>query len=97
MEFIYMPLNVASIPKFSIVTEAKKQAECGCGDLERDIGFYRGAVERNDPRKYNEFLTDRDRLIGEELMRRGILESRLSTTWLEILGTSSYSIYKSLT
>ncbi|CAH1769536.1 4871_t:CDS:1, partial [Entrophospora sp. SA101] len=44
------------------------------------------AIERKeDPRKYHKFLTDRDRLIGEELLRRGILESRLSTAWLDDL------------
>ena len=70
--------------KFSIVTEAEKKRwadKCFRGDLERDIGFYRGAIERKvDPalqgasgRKYYTFLTDRDRLIGEELMRRSIL------------------------
>lgn len=44
----------------------------------RDIGFYRGAIERKeDPRKYYTFLTDHERLIDEELLRHGILESRL--------------------
>ncbi|CAG8498878.1 8422_t:CDS:2 [Funneliformis mosseae] len=33
--------------------------------------------------KYYTFLTDRDRLIGEEVLRHDILESRLSTIWLE--------------
>ncbi|GET57555.1 hypothetical protein GLOIN_2v921480 [Rhizophagus irregularis DAOM 181602=DAOM 197198] len=51
-----------------------------------DMRFYRGAIERKeDPRKYYKFLTDHDRLIGEEVLRRGILESRLSTTWLNDL------------
>src|SRR5256885_1593744 len=54
--------------KFSIVTEAEKKRwadKCFRGDLERDIGFYRGAIERKeDPalqgasgRKYYTFLT----------------------------------------
>ena len=34
----------------------------------------------SDPRKYHKFLTDRERLIGKELLRHGILESRLSTS-----------------
>ncbi|CAG8625582.1 10199_t:CDS:2, partial [Diversispora eburnea] len=38
-----------------------------------------------DPRKYHKFLTDRERLIGEELLRRGILKSELSTVWLDDL------------
>ncbi|CAI2189504.1 13190_t:CDS:2 [Funneliformis geosporum] len=51
--------------KFSIVTEAEKK---------------KGTVNKRkrdnplmiDPRKYYPFLTDRDRLIGEELMRHKI-------------------------
>ncbi|CAG8642459.1 4124_t:CDS:2, partial [Paraglomus occultum] len=55
-------------------------------DLERDIRFYRGGIERKeDTRKYHKFLTDRDRLIGEELLRRSILKSGLSTAWLDDL------------
>ncbi|CAG8630404.1 8934_t:CDS:1, partial [Diversispora eburnea] len=38
-----------------------------------------------DPRKYHKFLTDRERLVGEELLCRGILKSRLSTAWLDDL------------
>ncbi|CAG8779027.1 12835_t:CDS:1, partial [Racocetra fulgida] len=75
--------------KFSIVTEAEKNRwTMGCfrGDLERDIRFYRGGIEsKEDPRKYREFLTDRERLIGEELLRRSILKSGLSTAWLDDL------------
>ena len=75
--------------KFSIVTEAEKNRwamRCFREYLERDIRFYQGAIERKeDPRKYHKFLTDRDRLIGEELLRRGILESHLSTAWLDDL------------
>ena len=40
---------------------------------------------RENSRKYHKFLTDRDRLIGEEVLRRGILENRLSTAWLDDL------------
>ncbi|CAG8639648.1 5216_t:CDS:2, partial [Diversispora eburnea] len=55
-------------------------------DLERDIRFYRGGIERKeDTRKYHKFLTDRDRLVGEELLRHGILKSGLSTAWLDDL------------
>ncbi|CAG8649027.1 7660_t:CDS:2, partial [Diversispora eburnea] len=32
-----------------------------------------------DTRKYHKFLTDRDRLIGEELLHHGIIKSELST------------------
>src|SRR5437763_1658836 len=75
--------------KFSIVTEAEKNRwNMGCfrGDLERDIRFYRGGIERKeDPRKYRKFLTDRERQVGEELLRQGILESGLSTAWLDDL------------
>ncbi|CAH1761044.1 3000_t:CDS:2 [Entrophospora sp. SA101] len=74
---------------FSIITEAEKNRwAMGCfrGDLERDIRFYRGGIEsKEDPRKYHKFLTDRDRLIGEELLRRSILKSGLSTAWLDDL------------
>ncbi|CAG8682623.1 1596_t:CDS:2, partial [Ambispora gerdemannii] len=58
--------------EFSIITEAEKNRwTMGCfrGNLERDIRLYHGAIERKeDPRKYRRFLTDRDRLIGEELL-----------------------------
>ena len=37
------------------------------------------------PRKYHKFLTDRERMIGEGLLRRDILESRKSTAWLDNL------------
>ncbi|CAG8601067.1 11566_t:CDS:2, partial [Diversispora eburnea] len=40
-------------------------------------------AERN--RKYHKFLTDRDKLVGEKLSRRGILKSGLSTAWLDEL------------
>ncbi|CAH1771363.1 5030_t:CDS:1, partial [Entrophospora sp. SA101] len=67
--------------EFSIITEAERNRwAMGCfrEDLERDMRFYRGGVERReDPRKYRKFLTDRDRLIGEELLRRSILKSGL--------------------
>ncbi|RIB02833.1 hypothetical protein C2G38_2226721 [Gigaspora rosea] len=42
-------------------------------------------TRKEDPRKYHKFLTDRERLIGEELLRRGILKSGLSTAWLDNL------------
>ncbi|RHZ77910.1 hypothetical protein Glove_168g306 [Diversispora epigaea] len=75
--------------KFSIITEAeKKRWTMGCfpADLERDIRFYRGGIKRNeDTRKYHKFLTDRERLVGEDLLRRGILKSGLSTAWLDDL------------
>ncbi|RHZ54577.1 hypothetical protein Glove_426g11 [Diversispora epigaea] len=52
---------------------------CFPTDLERDIRFYRGGIKRNeDIRKYHKFLTDRDRLIDEELLHRSILKSGLS-------------------
>ncbi|CAG8618361.1 3467_t:CDS:1, partial [Diversispora eburnea] len=50
------------------------------------IRLYRGGIKRNkDTRKYHKFLTDRDMLVGEELLRRGILQSGLSTTRLDEL------------
>ncbi|CAG8620933.1 8678_t:CDS:2 [Paraglomus occultum] len=58
--------------EFSIITETEKNRwTMGCfhGDLERDIRFYR----------------DRERLVGEELLRQGILKSGLSTAWLDDL------------
>ncbi|CAG8627314.1 133_t:CDS:10 [Ambispora gerdemannii] len=75
--------------KFSVITEAEKNRwamGCFSADLERDIRLYRGGIKRSeDTRKYHKFLTDRDRLIGEELLRRSILKSGLSTTWLDDL------------
>ncbi|CAG8597136.1 1129_t:CDS:2 [Diversispora eburnea] len=75
--------------KFSVITEAEKNRwAMGCfrADLKRDIRLYRGGIKRNeDTRKYHKFLTDRDRLVGEELLRRGILKSGLSTTRLDEL------------
>ncbi|CAH1769451.1 4080_t:CDS:2, partial [Entrophospora sp. SA101] len=74
---------------FSIITEAERNRwAMGCfrGDMERDIRFYRSGIEsKEDPRKYREFLTDWERLVGEELSRRGILKSGLSTEWLDDL------------
>ncbi|RHZ50849.1 hypothetical protein Glove_490g14 [Diversispora epigaea] len=73
--------------KFSVITKAEKDRwtmGCFCDDLERDIRYYQGGIKRKeDPRKYHKFLTDRDRLVGEELLRRGILKSDLSTAWLD--------------
>ncbi|CAG8595520.1 5272_t:CDS:2 [Diversispora eburnea] len=84
--YINMPSNMEWIP---VITEAeKKRWTMGCfrGDLERDMRCYQDGIKRKeDPRKYHKFLTDRDRLIGEELLRRGILKSGLSTTWLDDL------------
>ncbi|CAG8629560.1 11116_t:CDS:2 [Funneliformis caledonium] len=58
--------------KFSIITEAEKNRWDGGyfrENLERDIQFYRGGIERKkDTKKYHKFLTDRDRLVGEELL-----------------------------
>ncbi|CAG8474032.1 10299_t:CDS:2, partial [Ambispora leptoticha] len=75
--------------KFSVITEAEKKrwdGECFRGDLERDIRFYKGGINRKeDTRKYHKFLTDRERLVGEELLRQGILKSGLSTAWLDNL------------
>ncbi|CAG8653330.1 4182_t:CDS:1, partial [Diversispora eburnea] len=75
--------------KFAVIAEAEKKrwdGKCFCGDLERDIRFYRGEIERKeDPRKYHKFLTDRERLVGEELLRRSIIKSGLSTAWLDDL------------
>ncbi|CAG8724390.1 16927_t:CDS:2, partial [Cetraspora pellucida] len=75
--------------KFSVITEAEKNRwAMGCfrGDLERDIRFHRGGIERKeDPRKYHKFLTNRERLVGEELLRCSILKSGLSTAWLDDL------------
>ncbi|CAG8657968.1 10063_t:CDS:1, partial [Diversispora eburnea] len=83
--------------KILIITEAEKKrwdGECFREDLERDIRFYRGGIERKeDPRKYREFLTDRDRLVGEELLRRGIVKSGLSTAWLDDLMKEWEEIY----
>ena len=73
--------------KFSIVTEAEKKRwadKIFCGKLEREIGLYRGAIERKeDPRKYYTFLTDRDRLISEEILRCALLERHISSAWLD--------------
>ncbi|CAG8627926.1 8326_t:CDS:2 [Ambispora gerdemannii] len=40
---------------------------------------------KEDPRKYHKFLTDRERLVSEELLRQDILKSDLSTAWLDDL------------
>ncbi|CAG8733546.1 7526_t:CDS:2, partial [Racocetra fulgida] len=75
--------------EFSIITEAERNRwAIGCfpADLERDIRFYRGGIEsKEDPGKYREFLTDRERLVGEELLRRSMVKSGLSTAWLDNL------------
>ena len=47
--------------------------------------FSRRNKRNEDTRKYHKFLTDRDRLVGEELLRQGILKSGLSTEWLDNL------------
>ena len=47
---------------------------CFREDLERNMRFYRGGIERReDPRKDRKFLTDRVKLVGEELLRRGVV------------------------
>ncbi|CAG8721820.1 8071_t:CDS:1, partial [Ambispora leptoticha] len=70
--------------KFSVITETEKNRwAMGCfrEDLEKDIRFCRGGIKRNeDTRKYHKFLTDRDRLVGEELLRHGILK-KLMILW----------------
>ncbi len=75
--------------KFLIVTEAEKHrwdVKCFHSDLERDILIYRSLIEKNeDCRKYHILLTDRERMISEELLHRGILKHRSSTTWLDDL------------
>ncbi|CAG8605181.1 13170_t:CDS:2, partial [Ambispora gerdemannii] len=75
--------------KFSIITEAEKNrwvVGCFPADLERDICLYHGGIKRNeDTRKYHKFLTDQDRMVGEELLRCGLLKSNLSTAWLDDL------------
>ncbi|RIA82562.1 hypothetical protein C1645_743700 [Glomus cerebriforme] len=75
--------------KFLIVTEADKKRWAGesfRGILEVDMRFYCGAIKRKeDPRKYHKFLTDRERMIGEELLRHDILKHRSSTAWLDDL------------
>ncbi|CAG8537859.1 1220_t:CDS:2 [Ambispora leptoticha] len=43
------------------------------------------AEKNRKKRKYREFLTDRERLVGEELSRRSIIKSGLSTAWLDDL------------
>ncbi|CAG8578959.1 8023_t:CDS:2 [Diversispora eburnea] len=54
--------------------------ECFREDLKRDIQFHRSGIERKeDSRKYCKFLTNWERLVGEELLCRSILESGLST------------------
>jgi hypothetical protein len=75
--------------KFSIVTEADKKrwaGKCFRGDLDRDILIYRSSIEKNeDHRKYHTLLTDRERMVGEEILRRDILKHRSSTAWLDDL------------
>ena len=59
---------------------------CFHGDLERDIHFYHGEIERKeDSRKYREFLTDWGRLVSKELSHYSILKSGLGTKWLNDL------------
>ncbi|CAG8594813.1 10679_t:CDS:2 [Diversispora eburnea] len=68
--------------KFSVITEAEKKRwtmDCFCSDLEKDICYYQGEIKRKeDPKKYHKFLTDRDRLVGKELLCCGILKSGLN-------------------
>ncbi|CAH1763884.1 9022_t:CDS:2, partial [Entrophospora sp. SA101] len=74
--FLYWAQNdrFKEISNASITTSLKN--ELNTEDIwKKDIAMYETTKE--GPRKYHKFLTDRDRLIGEELLRRGILESRL--------------------
>ena len=75
--------------KLSTVTEAEKKRwadKCFCGDLDRDILIYRSSIGRKvDPRKYYTFLTDRDRLIGKEILHCALLERHISLAWLNDL------------
>ncbi|CAG8566711.1 2124_t:CDS:2 [Diversispora eburnea] len=77
------------LEKFSVITEAEKNRwtmDCFRADLERDICLYHGGLERNeDTRKYYKFLTDRERLVGKELLCHSILKSGLSIAWLNNL------------
>ncbi|RHZ81474.1 hypothetical protein Glove_120g239 [Diversispora epigaea] len=70
--------------KFSVITEVEKKRwtmRYFRGDLERDIYCYQGGIKKKEnPRKYHKFLTDRERLVGKELLRHDILKSGLSTT-----------------
>ncbi|CAG8636767.1 9031_t:CDS:2, partial [Diversispora eburnea] len=72
------------LKKFSVITEAEKNKwamECFPADLKRNIRLYRGGIKRNeDTRKYHKFLTDRNRLVGEDILKSG-----LSTAWLDDL------------
>ncbi|CAG8457920.1 32573_t:CDS:2 [Gigaspora margarita] len=83
--------------EFSIITEAEKNRwTTGCfhRDLERDICFYHGGIERKeDSKKYCKFLTDQKRLVGEELLRHSILKSGLSTACLNDLIEEWKKIY----
>ncbi|CAG8635512.1 9441_t:CDS:2 [Funneliformis mosseae] len=48
--------------------------------------FYCEAIEeKEDSRKYRKFLTDRERMIGEELLHCDILKYQSSTAWLDNL------------
>ncbi|CAG8675841.1 6843_t:CDS:2, partial [Racocetra fulgida] len=62
--------------EFLIITEAERNRwsiDCFPADLERDIYFYHRRIERKeDTRKYYQFLTEQDRLVGEELLRRRV-------------------------
>ncbi|GBB90614.1 hypothetical protein RclHR1_17610003 [Rhizophagus clarus] len=76
--------------KFLIVTEADKKRWVGesfRSILEVNMQFYCEAIEEKeeDPRKYRKFLTDRKRMISEELLRHNILKHRSSTAWLDDL------------
>ncbi|CAG8571989.1 1752_t:CDS:2 [Diversispora eburnea] len=48
---------------------------------------------KEDPRKYHKFLTDRERLVGEELLHCSIVKSGLSTTWLDELMKEWEGVY----
>ncbi|CAG8601991.1 3456_t:CDS:10 [Diversispora eburnea] len=75
---------------FLVITEVEKNRRTMGyfrSNLKRDIRYYHGGIKRNeDTRKYqpgvdlrHKFLTDQERLIGEELLRCSIVKSGLST------------------
>ena len=78
-----------NLKEFLIITKAEKNKwtmRCFHKDLKRDIHFYYGKIERKkDTRKYHKFLTDQNRLVGEELLHCNIAKSGLSTVWLDDL------------
>ncbi|CAH1769242.1 9556_t:CDS:1, partial [Entrophospora sp. SA101] len=74
MECVYAIEHREEDPEqFLTVTEAEKK-NVSIVNWKRDMHFYQSAIEEGeDPKKYLK-LTDWDRLIGEELLRRSILK-----------------------